>query len=91
MRVITIDCTDVKSEPEFWQAYLSASEPDGARYFGRNLNAFRDALHGGPGWPGDCALKFKNAIALAPLSEGAFLDALRRIADESAAVQVELA
>ena len=90
MRVITIDCRGVSSEDEFWSSYLSASQPDGSAIFGRNLDAFWDALHGGPGWPGECALRFTNTVAIEPLRDGDFLQALRRIAKESKQVKIEL-
>jgi len=37
--VITIDCRGVNSEAEFWNAYLVASRPDGAGYFGCKMSA----------------------------------------------------
>lgn len=90
MRVITIDCRGISSEAEFWNAYLAASQPDGAGFFGSNLDAFWDGLHGGPGWPGECVLSFTNTISLEPLRDGAFVEALRLIASESKDVRVEL-
>jgi hypothetical protein len=35
---------------DFWRVWLEAVGSDG-RYFGRNFNAFNDALRGGPGMP----------------------------------------
>lgn len=90
MRVVTIDCLGVNSEAEFWKAYLSASQPEGAGYFGCNLDAFWDALHGGPGWPGECVLRFTNAAEVEPLRDGDFLRALHDIANESKEVRIEL-
>jgi ribonuclease inhibitor len=90
MRVITIDCHEVNSEVQFWNAYLSASRPADAGQFGRNLDAFWDALHGGPGWPGACTLRFENTAAVEPLRDGAFLESLRRIAAQSEQVRIEL-
>lgn len=89
MRSIVIDCRDVQSEPDFWSAYVLAAEPEGAGYFGRNLDAFWDGLNGGPGWPGDCWLRFVNTSALQPLRGGVFLDALRDIAARSTLVKVD--
>jgi len=91
MRVISIDCLGVNSEAEFWQAYISASQPEGAGHFGCNLDAFWDALHGGPGWPGECMLRFTNTAAVASFRDGNFLKALRGIASESKQVRIELA
>ena len=90
MRIVTIDCLGFGSESEFWKAYLSASRPEGAGFFGRNLDAFRDALQGGPGWPGECTLRFTNTATVEPLRDGAFLRALRDIANESQNVRIEL-
>ncbi|MNJ70314.1 Barstar (barnase inhibitor) [compost metagenome] len=58
MHFYTIDCAQLKDEGTFWQAYLAATEPEDAGYFGCNLDAFWDALNEGPGWPGECQLMF---------------------------------
>ncbi|MEX8195411.1 barstar family protein [Comamonas guangdongensis] len=85
MREYTIECRGLKSEAEFWAAYLAEVKPDGAHYFGRNLNAFWDAVSvGGPGSPGDnCALRFVHTDSLSTWRNGEFVSALRRIAAES--------
>jgi Barstar (barnase inhibitor) len=89
MRSIVIDCDAVQSEADFWSVYVRTAEPEGADYFGRNLDAFWDGLNGGPGWPGDdCQLRFINTAPLRPLRSGLFLKALRDIAGRSAAVKV---
>ena len=88
MRSYTIDCALLKDEGAFWQAYLAATEPEGAGYFGRNLNAFWDALNGGPGWPGECQLMFINTASLKALHEGRFYQALEKIARDSEFVDV---
>jgi RNAse (barnase) inhibitor barstar len=87
MRRVEIDCAGVISESAFWQRYLDDVQPDGADLFGRNLNAFWDAVEAdGPGWPGDVVLVFKNSARLAALwsgDEGAtFLAHLKAIATE---------
>jgi hypothetical protein len=74
----------VASEAEFWDRYVEATNPLGKASFGRNLDAFWDAVEGGgPGWPGDVALIFKNAASLAALRDGRFLAALEKIASET--------
>jgi len=88
MRSIVVDCGAVKSEADFWSAYLHAAEPEGAGYFGRNLDAFWDGLNGGPGWPGECRLQFVNTLPLQAFRGGAFLQVLRDIAGRSTAVEV---
>ena len=85
-----IDCSDVRSEREFWDAYIRAAEPEGAEFFGRNLDAFWDALQGGPGGPAPRDLRFVGTAHLADLRDGTFLRALQRIAHESAWVNITL-
>lgn len=48
--VYVIDGSRIGSLEDFWRSWLEISGSNG-RYFGRNLDAFRDALSGGPGWP----------------------------------------
>jgi len=84
VKTITVECEGVASEAEFWHRYVEATNPLSKEYFGRNLDAFWDAVEGGgPGWPGDVALIFKNAVSLAPLRDGRFLAALKEIASEA--------
>ena len=95
MRKIRIDCAGVKSEAEVWQRYLdAAANPEGSQHFGRNLNAFWDAIQrGGPGWPGEADLTFTNTAELASLklADGAsFLEELRKIANDSTNTRIEL-
>ncbi|WP_331990129.1 barstar family protein [Chitinimonas sp.] len=90
MHSYTIDCVHITDESAFWQAYLAATNPEGAGYFGRNLDAFWDALNGGPGWPGECQLKFVNTASLKVLNEGRFYVALQEIARDSELVEVRL-
>jgi len=95
MQTIIIDCDGAKSAAEVWQRYIDAAKPEGAGLFGRNLDAFWDAIeHGGPGWPGETKLVFRNSSRLASLeiaSGSSFLDGLRRIANEATQTQIELA
>ncbi|ATQ42866.1 hypothetical protein CSW64_10805 [Caulobacter mirabilis] len=94
MREIIIDCAGVTSTEGFWQRYLDVAEPDGAALFGRNLDAFWDAIeHGGPGWPGEAVLVFRHSDQLAGLRTaggGSLLDALGRIADRASRVSIRL-
>jgi RNAse (barnase) inhibitor barstar len=90
VRTVIVDCAGVRSETEFWERYLRLTDAEGAGYFGRNLDAFWDALNGGPGWPGECELLFTNAACLAEFRDGRFLEGLQRIADESDLVRVVL-
>jgi ribonuclease inhibitor len=91
METIVIDCRDVRDEAGFWQCYVETVRPEGAHFFGRNLNAFWDAVSaGGPGWPGDVALLFVNAEALSPIDSGNFLRHLQEIAHQSQRVRIVL-
>jgi ribonuclease inhibitor len=82
MRTIEIDCASIRSEAEFWQCYIDVVQPHGGDIFGRNLDAFHDALSGGPGFPGEVRLLFTYTSRLQTLRNGRFLSALREIASE---------
>ena len=96
MREITIDCADIISPDQLWQRYIDAAKPEGASIFGRNLDAFWDAIEGGgPGWPGKVTLIFAHSHHLSTLrtrgGNESFLDALRDIAGKASAVTITLA
>lgn len=80
----------LEDEGAFWLAYLAATKPESAGYFGCNLDAFWDALNGGPGWPGKCQLRFVNTEGLKTIRKGLFYRALLEIARDSKLVQVLL-
>lgn len=88
MRVLTIDCSEMRSEQQFWSAYLAAAGSDSEGYFGANLDAFWDALNGGPGWPGECEIRFIKTDPLRLWRDGLFYKALAEIAAESKVVGV---
>jgi ribonuclease inhibitor len=94
MHTIYIDCSGVKSAADFWQRYIDAAKPADADLFGRNLDAFWDAVEGGgPGWPGEARLVFTHSSDLETLRVGSgkpFLDGLRQIADEVTVTHIEL-
>ena len=94
MRTIYIDCAGVKSPVELWQRYLDAVQPEGADLFGRNLDAFWDAIEcGGPGYPGETRLIFTQSADLATLQTAngdSFLEGLRQIAKDATQTQIEL-
>ncbi|MFD2780670.1 barstar family protein [Novosphingobium pokkalii] len=95
MRTIYIDCEGAKSADEVWQRYVDAVNPANAAVFGRNLDAFWDAVeYGSPGWPGPVKLVFLHSQRLATLRtrNGLSLFAgLRQIADEATQTSIELA
>jgi ribonuclease inhibitor len=90
MRTITIDCAKILTVPDFWAAYVAAASPEGREYFGRNLDAFWDAVSaGGPGWPGeDCELRFINTSSIKTFQDGKFYDRLKDIAADSETVPI---
>jgi RNAse (barnase) inhibitor barstar len=90
MASITVDCSGVQTEAEFWAEYLRVAKPEGAGYFGRNLDAFWDALNGGPGWPGECDLYFTNTDSIRSFRDGRFYEALLKIASESSWVKLHV-
>lgn len=92
MQTIVIDCAGILTQEEFWQRYIDAANPSDPNLFGRNVDAFWDAIEGGgPGCPGEVELVFSNSEALAGLQlrdSRSFLDMLKEIA--AAATRVEL-
>lgn len=91
MREFIIDCSELNDEADFWTAYLSTTEPEGAQHFGRNLDALWDALSaGGPSWPGDCALHFVNTDVLRHWRDGNFYRTLQKIALDSRTISIRL-
>ncbi|MGH6615761.1 barstar family protein [Sphingomonas sp.] len=96
MKEVIVDCSGIISSDELWQRYIDAAQPENASMFGRNLDAFGDAVEGrGPGWPGEIMLTFKHSEQLRPLrmrgGNGSFLDALKGIADRSSVVKIDFA
>jgi len=94
MRKLDVPCRGSQSEEAFWNAYLEAAQPEGARVFGRNLDAFWDAfwdaLNGGPGWPGECEVRLQDSAALSNLRKGVFLEKLAQISRDSKFVRLVL-
>ncbi|MCC5085435.1 barstar family protein [Xanthomonas campestris] len=82
MKCFVIDCSNITTAAQFWETYLAVVKPEGAGLFGRNLDAFNDALAGGPGYPGECELSLFNSSRLHHLDNGQFLRHLREIATE---------
>ena len=86
MRTVLIDCAGVKTADEFWQLYLTQVQPAGAALFGRNLDAFWDAVEsGGPGWP-NAKLVIENTENL----DSDFLEKLRLLATEATQTKIKI-
>lgn len=91
MREFIIDCSEFNHEADFWTAYLSTTRPEGAQLLGRNFDAFWDALSaGGPGWPGECVLRFVNTDVLRHLQDGKFYLTLQEIALGSRTIAIHM-
>ncbi|HYE42653.1 MAG TPA: barstar family protein [Caulobacteraceae bacterium] len=75
-----VDCRDVLTAEQFWSRYLEVVRPSRGDMFGRNLDAFWDAVErGGPGAP-DAPVRFVNLAAVSKIRGGDFLAALHEIA-----------
>ncbi len=85
MNKYTIDCVDFETELDFWNSYLAIVEPDGSEFFGKNLDAFWDALSaGGPGYPGDesSVIEVVNTENIRTFRDGNFYRALIKVAED---------
>lgn len=57
-RKIFINGYSCQSRADFWKSYAQQIPSDSAAYFGKNLDAFNDAITGaGPGFPGECLIE----------------------------------
>lgn len=45
------DLSAVRTLDDWWEQYIQIVNGEGAGFFGRNRDAYRDSLHGGPGAP----------------------------------------
>lgn len=84
MNKYTIDCVDFEIELDFWNGYLAIVVPDGAEFFGKNLDAFWDALSaGGPGYPGDesSVIEVVNTETIRRFRDGNFYRDLIKVAE----------
>lgn len=96
MKEVIVDCSDLTSLDEFWQRYVDAAKPEGASLFGRNLDAFWDAVEGGgPGWPGEVTLIFTHSEHLErlspPIADSSFLESLKSLAQQASFVKFRFA
>ncbi|MFK8059781.1 MAG: hypothetical protein AB8B78_06770 [Polaribacter sp.] len=67
-RNIFIDGHLCNTKLDFWNKYVSEIDYKSGKGFGKNLDAFNDAInHKGPGFPGDCFIEIvgvKNLIKI---------------------------
>lgn len=80
--MVTVDVSGVTDQAAFWDCYVRTAKPQEAGLFGRNLDAFWDAVEGGgPGNPGSVDLHFVGMNVVRSWPNGqAFLDAFVDIA-----------
>jgi hypothetical protein len=91
MATYTLDGSRIRTEGQFWEEYVVVVQPNGAEYFGRNLNAFNDALSGGPGWPGDnLTLRILHSKELSNAVGAKFLESIRDICIDSKRAKLDL-
>jgi hypothetical protein len=84
MEEFRIDCSNVETPDQFWREYVLAVGSAACRDFGRNLDAFNDALSGGPGFPGHgSTVRLLHSAALERIEAGAFFSSLQDIASDS--------
>ena len=89
--VYVLECSQVTTPDQFWQLYLARVPTVDGQSFGRNLDAFWDAIAGGPGWPGGpCHIEIRNTEKL-QRAFPVFLKALREIARHAEAAGREVA
>lgn len=82
LKRFTLDCESVQADGDFWDLYCEVVRPEDEGYFGRNLDAFWDAVSaGGPGWPGECQIDLVNSSEFARKNPRLF-KGLQRIAQE---------
>jgi hypothetical protein len=87
-----IDGNRITSRETFWDEYLAVVQPEGAEFFGRNLDALNDGLWGGPGWPGDdFVLEILNSAALKDQLGAEFLKKLGDVFAHSHSAKLVLA
>jgi RNAse (barnase) inhibitor barstar len=92
---LILDCAAIKSPEEFWELYLTIPTIEGKDYFGRNLDAFWDALSaGGPGWPGEVSIEITNTSKLKENGNSSFVSKVveigERLAIENASVRLKV-
>ena len=57
-RKIFINAEFCKTKEDFWNKYVAEIDPESGKLFGKNLDAFNDAITAeGPGFPGDCIIE----------------------------------
>ena len=88
-----LDGRRIASLADFWHEYRRVVDPEGMEHFGYNLDAFRDALHGGgPGWPGSaCILRIEHAENACAALGFELFDQLTGIIRDSGSVRLQLA
>lgn len=64
-RKIFINGEFCESKEDFWNKYVAEIDSESAKHFGKNLDAFNDAITAeGPGFPGDCIVEIIGTDSL---------------------------
>lgn len=57
-RKIFINGEFCETKEDFWNKYVAEIDSESGKLFGKNLDAFKDAITAeGPGFPGDCIIE----------------------------------
>ena len=89
MATYTLDGSHIHTQTHF-QEYLAVVKPD-REGFGCNLDAFNDALWGGPGYPGDDSIfRILNSKQMTQSLGEHFVSVLREICEDKGRAKLEL-
>jgi len=78
--VVVLDCSQVETPAQFWDAYVDLLSEEQSASFGRNLDALWNALAAaGPGWPGAVWIEVHNVERLVAHGGEALVAGLEKI------------
>ncbi|MEM0576709.1 barstar family protein [Flavobacterium polysaccharolyticum] len=64
-RKIFINGEFCETKEDFWNQYVAEIDSESGKLFGKNLDAFNDAITAeGPGFPGDCIIEIIGTVKL---------------------------
>ncbi len=88
---ICIDGNSCDTQQDFWEKYISQIPAESARYFGKNMDAFCDAIKGGgPGFPGECSFKIKGVNKLCNIFGDLLFNILIQTLNEANYIEVTM-
>ena len=72
------------SQDYFWNKYTRQISSDSGKNFGKNLDAFNDAITGaGPGFPGDCLIEIVGVDELIKIFGASKMETIIKLLDEA--------